>query len=250
MWGFCNQDFDGFEIVIADDGSGDETRLLVERFALNCPFPLHHVWQEDNGFRKCRILNRAIEKAAGDYLIFTDGDCIPNPAFVRAHIELAKPDRFLSGGYCRLTMGVSEAITKKDIDTGRCFNPGWLVRKGMPVTKTLLKIGAVHWGIDRILNRITPAKRTFNGNNSSCFKKDAIRVNGFDERMHYGGEDREFGYRLENLGIKPLGIRYSAPCLHLEHARGYVDPELKAANRKIIDQTKVERRIETAFGLR
>ena len=74
-------------------------------------------------------------------------------------------------------------------------------------------------------------------------------MNGFDERMAYGGEDREFGYRLENIGVKPLGIRYSAPCLHLDHPRGYADPELRAKNQEIIARTRSTKTTRTEFGL-
>ena len=76
-----------------------------------------------------------------------------------------------------------------------------------------------------ILNSVTPTKRTWNGHNASCWRSDALKVNGFDERMKYGGEDVEFGYRLVNTGLKASKIRYLAPCLHLDHPRGYVNEE-------------------------
>ena len=96
---------------------------------------------------------------------------------------------------------------------------------------------------------ITPAKRSFNGNNSSCFKTDALAVGGFDERIRYGGGDREFGHRLENAGVKPLVVRYSALCLHLDHARGYKDPEIRKANLAIIDETRSGARTRTDHGI-
>ena len=75
------------------------------------------------------------------------------------------------------------------------------------------------------MNWITPTKKTFNGHNTSCFKKDLLAVNGFNEDMKYGGLDRELGERLFNLGILSKQIRYSAICIHLDHERGYFSQE-------------------------
>ena len=83
LWGFDAQTDHNFEIVIADDGSREDTRQLIERFARATDRPIQHIWQEDDGFQKCRILNKAIVAARGDYLILTDGDCIPRKDFVR-----------------------------------------------------------------------------------------------------------------------------------------------------------------------
>ena len=73
---------DDFEIVIADDGSGEETRTVIEQFRNEYPIPLKHVWQEDDGFQKCRILNKAIVASEGDYIVMSDGDCIPRADFL------------------------------------------------------------------------------------------------------------------------------------------------------------------------
>jgi len=100
-----------------------------------------------------------------------------------------------------------------------------------------------------LLNRLTPAAKTFNGNNSSCFKSDALRVRGFDARIRYGGGDREFGYRLQHAGVLPLIIRYSTICLHLDHPRGYKSAEVRQDNLAMIDETLKTKRIETEFGI-
>src|ERR1700741_35568 len=92
--GYARQTHSRFEIVIADDGSGDETRACIVRARDTWGLDIRHVWHEDIGFRKCRILNRAIEETPAEYLIFTDGDCIPHPDFVRGHVALARPGHF------------------------------------------------------------------------------------------------------------------------------------------------------------
>lgn len=249
LFGYACQDAKDFEVIVADDGSGPETRRLIERLKPTMPVPLRHLWQEDEGFRKCRILNKAIIEADGKYLVFTDGDCIPRHDFVGEHRRQAETGRFLSGGYCRLPMAASLAIAEADIRSGRCFDVGWLRDNGYPATMKWLKILAKPWRVDGWLNAMTPAKPTFNGNNSSCFAADARIVRGFDERMGYGGEDREFGYRLANAGIRPKMIRYSALCLHLDHERGYRSEEVRAANEAIIADTLKERRTLTEHGL-
>ena len=126
----------------------------------------------------------------------------------------------------------------------------WLMRHGYAPTLKWLKILSRPWRIDGALNALSPARTTFNGNDSSCWREDALRVGGFDERMGYGGEDREFGYRLTNAGIAPKVIRYSALCLHLDHARGYKDPEIRRRNEAIIEQTRKKGAVRTEFGMR
>lgn len=249
LLGYENQTTIGFEIVIADDGSGDETKTLLEQFKTSDRFTLKHIWHEDNGFRKWEIVNKAIAASSGDYLLLTDGDCIPHPALVATHLERAEEGRFLSGGYCKLPMITSKAIGSDDIATGRIFEISWLYQNGYSISTKWLKILALKWGINDLLDRLTPAKKTFNGNNSSCFKKDALAINGFDERILYGGGDREFGYRLEHLGIRPKVIRYSTICLHLDHPRGYKSKEVRAKNLAMIDETRSTKRINTSHGI-
>ena len=83
LWGYEHQLLKADEIIIADDGSGEETRQLIGRYAQR--LPIRHVWHEDRGFRKTTILNRALEQATADYLVFTDQDCIPRADFLATH---------------------------------------------------------------------------------------------------------------------------------------------------------------------
>lgn len=228
---FCQKRSD-FELVIADDGSGPETAALLARLRPQSPVPIHHVWQPDDGFRKCRILNKAVLEASAPYLLFSDGDCIPRADFLDAHLRRAEPGYYLSGSYYKLPMRTSEAITREDIESGRCFDKHWLYRHGLPRWRKTLKLSAGPH-LAPLLNRLTPAKCNFKGSNASVWKEDVLRVNGFDERMPWGGEDREFGVRLVNAGIRPRHVRYDAIVIHLDHARGYVDPGRVAANKAL-----------------
>ena len=106
-----------FEIVVADDGSGDETRQLLQRLAGETDIAVNHVWHEDVGFRRTQILNKAIEASRGDYLIFLDGDCITQPDFIHQHRRLAKPGYLVTGS--RIMMGPdlsAELCARGDVD--------------------------------------------------------------------------------------------------------------------------------------
>jgi len=222
--GYSVQSENDFEVVIADDGSTEKTKAVIDSFQNSFKFPIIHVWQEDNGFQKCKILNKAILKTNSDYLLFTDGDCIPRKDFVAQHLKHKEEGYFLSGGYFKLPMITSKKITRDSIKSQDCFSIFWLIKNGVSKNFKLSKL--ISFSVLGVfMNWITPTKKTFNGHNTSCFKKDLFLVNGFNEVMQYGGLDREIGERLFNLGVFSKQIRYSAICLHLDHERSYFSQE-------------------------
>jgi glycosyltransferase involved in cell wall biosynthesis len=246
--GYEQQSFKNLEIIIADDGSTKETEAVVKEFREGSNLEITHVWQEDKGFRKTKILNKAVQKTQASYLIFTDGDCIPRADFVETHVKLKKKNSFLSGGYFKLPKNISEAISDDDIKTQRCFDKVWLLDQGLKKKFKINKLTASGFK-EQFLNTLTPTKATFDGMNVSVWKNDVIEVNGFDKRMEYGGEDRELGERLMNIGVKPIQIRYSAICLHLDHERSYVNETALEKNKAIRKETKKNKSIWTDFGL-
>lgn len=237
-----------FKVLIADDGSGEDTRALVEEFRQRGRLTIEHHWQEDDGFRKTIILNKVIAATDCDYLIFTDGDCIPRADFIAVHRQEAEPNQFLSGGYIKMTDAVSKSITESDIASQALFSRAFLTRRGQPNSFKLTKLTKKQW-LKRLLNRITPTKPTWNGMNSSGWTTDIKRVNGFDERMQYGGLDRELGERLWNAGLSSKQIRYSAVCLHLDHPRGYSKPEIWKFNHDLRAKVKAEGIAWTDHGI-
>lgn len=249
LWGYKVQSFSDFEIVIADDGSGPATKELIEAFQENYPVPLIHVWHEDLGFQKSAILNKAIQVCNSNYILMSDGDCIPRKDFLAIHMKHRQEGFFLSGGYYKLPMNISLAITKNDILEQKCFDLNWLKDHGLPSSFKNMKLTATGWKA-KLLNGITPTNASWNGHNSSGWKEDIIAVNGFDERMQYGGQDRELGERLFNSGIKSKQIRYSAVCLHLDHPRGYKTKESIKRNLGIRAATKSEKKDWTRFGIK
>ena len=248
LWSFDCQTEINFEIIIADDGSGKETKMLVDTFKEKTVKHIEHVWHEDNGFQKTIILNKAILASKSDYLIFTDGDCIARQDFVEMHLKYREEGFFLSAGYFKLPMNISELISEEDIKNQYCFNINWLKKNGLKSSFKNNKITASPFKA-RILNVLTPSNASWNGHNASGWKEDLLAVNGFDERMQYGGEDRELGERMFNKGIKPKQLRYTIICVHLDHARGYIKPEMIAANLKIRETTKNDKKVWTDFGI-
>jgi glycosyltransferase involved in cell wall biosynthesis len=248
LWGYGCQQFRDFEVVIADDGSTAATAELIGAMRSRLFFPVNHVWHEDTGFRKCTILNKAITASAADYLVFSDGDCIPRSDFLAVHAREREAGFFLSGGYFKLPMNLSKAITQADIDSQACFDIGWLKARGLGGSFRNSKLTA-RGRTARLLNRFTPTNASWNGHNASGWKKDIVAVNGFDERMRYGALDREMGERLENSGVGGKQIRYSAVCLHLDHSRGYVNEKDLQANAAIRRQTREQKRCWTEYGI-
>lgn len=248
LWSYDCQTFKDFEIVIADDGSKQPTIDLINKMKSKVQYPITHVWHEDNGFQKSQILNQAILACNADYILMSDGDCIARADFVDVHVKHKEAGYFLSGGYFMLSMSISERIGKAEILNQSCFNLPWLKEQGLPSSFKNNKLTAK--GLkSTILNKVTPTKASWNGHNASGWKTDILKINGFDERMQYGGQDRELGERLVNLGVKSKQIRYSAICLHLDHPRGYKTQESINKNRAIRAITKKERRCWTDFGI-
>jgi len=248
--GYAGQSRRDFEIVIADDGSGPATRELLERARQQFGLRIVHAWQEDRGFRKCAALNRAIALASSDYLVFSDGDCIPHRDLVAIHATLAAPGRFLSGGYLKLPQDVSERLSVEHVRAGQATEYAFLRSLGLPASLRLRTRLRAHGALARMGDLLTPTRASWNGHNSSCWRTDALRANGFDERMGYGGEDREFGERLMNAGVRPVQIRFRAPCVHLYHTRGYVDPLRLGQNAAIRAETRRQRATVTEHGIR
>ncbi len=248
LWGYAAQRFTDFEVLVADDGSGPETATVVARMRERNQPRLVHVWHEDRGFRKTEILNRAVLAAAGDYLIFSDGDCIPHPDFVATHVRLAREHRFLSGGYLKLPMDLSEQLTESDVTTGRAFDPAWLATHGWRGGRRALRLPRSR-ALAALLDAVTPTRATWNGHNASTWREAIVAVNGFDLDMGYGGEDRALGERLANLGYRGRRVRFRAPVLHLDHPRPYADADVIRANRRIRDEIRRSRDVRTRRGL-
>ncbi|HVO23105.1 MAG TPA: glycosyltransferase [Candidatus Margulisiibacteriota bacterium] len=244
--GLARQTVTDFEVLIADDGSGPDTKALLDRFARDARFPLRHVWHADEGFRKCTILNKAIVAARGNYLIFFDGDCVPPAHTIAAHVRQARRNRYLAGGKVLLSQRLTDRLTLEAVQRGDFEHIRFWWRDVEKRRRLVIsRVPGLRFLFDRNVKR-PPGWR---GENSSTFAEYVQRVAGFDERFTYGLEDADFGHRLEATGVIGYSLRYTAPVFHLEHPRPWANPEMIAANRALYDANRAVRMTATPHGL-
>lgn len=147
-----------------------------------------------------------------------------------------------------LPMSTSKLISKDDIVSQRAFDAKWLLANGLEKTHKTMKLTAS--GLkEKLLNKFTPTSATWNGHNASGWKSDLVAINGFNQDMQYGGQDRELGERLVNFGLRSKQIRYSAICVHLDHKRGYKTKESMDKNKAIRKNTRSKKVIQTPNGI-
>lgn len=209
------------EVLIADDGSGGETRdlILAMQEQLKHAFPIKHIWQEDIGFRKPRILNETVRHSSGDYLIFIDGDCMAHRHFVRSHIEFSSPDAVLSGKRVEIGRQVSERLIEKERFMNRLtFRLLWdsarhqsrRVAESVQIKNRFLR---------RLLHRDRISNDGVWGCNFSLYKELFVAINGSDEDFLDGSiEDNDIGIRALNQGKRLRSMRGLAIVFHLWHS--------------------------------
>ena len=206
-----------FEVIIADDGSGPETKAVIDTFSPQANFPITHLWQEDLGFRKTMILNQAIVRAEGEYFIFLDGDCLVQPDFVKRHRSLAQDGFLVTGSRVLLNQMLTQKILSWPQWSFSAFQSNLItyrlkggINKIWPI---LIKLGNGSW---RIYKQFL--WRRIKGCNMACWKKDALAIGGFDETMTgWGHEDADFVFRLQNSGIQRKSGAWSTEVFHLFH---------------------------------
>lgn len=207
------------EVLIADDGSRDDTREFVAREAATFPVPLRHLWQEDEGFRKGRILNEAMARANGEYLIAIDGDMLIHPEFVRSHLRFARRGWYIQGS--RMMLG--ETATARTFAAGRRA-------AGVLSPNVRNRINGIHAPFFSRFSRGEPGPvhRT-RGCNISYWRDDIVRVNGYNEDVEgWGREDTELVARLMNSGVRRRNLKFAAVAYHLHHRTRPTDAD--AAN--------------------
>ena len=224
------------EILLSDDGSGEPTKQLIAQFAAAAPVPVRHIWQPHDGFRKTIILNETLVAASGDYLIFTDGDCVPHPRFVADHAALAERGFWVQGRRCF----VREKFAPE-------FEPGQIVVwQWMLTGKISGAIKGIRWGVP-IIRRDT-GQRGIIGCNMAFWREDLVAVNGFDEDYSgWGIEDSDLGTRLYHLGRHRKFVYGRAITFHLNHPR--LPRDQHAANLTRLAETIRTRKIRCEHGL-
>ncbi len=224
------------ELIVADDGSGPATRKVVETWAKQAPMPVKHAWQEHQGFRRARILNDAIAKAEGDYLVFLDGDCLPSCRFVSDHRAMAETGYFVQ---CR-----------------RCFIDEAAVPDALAGRRSLLQLGLCGQisGLFKSVRLPWPTIRRDQdlhgilGCNLGIWKKNLVEINGYDESYEgWGKEDSDLAARLYHAGVRRKFIHGRAIVYHLNHPPAS-RAQLPEAQRRL-EETIASGRIKAMKGL-
>jgi glycosyltransferase involved in cell wall biosynthesis len=193
------------EIIIADDGSRQETADVVAEIKKNVPpqVKLMHVWQEDDGYRLTCSLNNAAAASSGEYLIIIDGDCFVEQHFIEDHIFFAEKNHFVCG-------------TRVNIRPKR---KEYILRTGNR------KITFFSWGTSKKPHAIRShflagfrKKGGMAGANFAVWRSDYEKVNGFNERLiNFSGCDYELFSRLQSSGVIAKKMAHLGIAYHFDH---------------------------------
>jgi glycosyltransferase involved in cell wall biosynthesis len=205
-----------FEVVIADDGSRVQTRVLIDDWRARLRVPLKHVRHEHRGFRGGEIRNRGVVASAGALCIFLDGDCLPGADFVAAHRKLAEPGWFVTGNRILLSRELTETV----------------LAQGEPAEEwcyATLTQQRLRGGINRLMPTwrlpLGPLRKLKAGNwqgaqtcNLAVARSDLDAVDGFDcSYAGWGLEDSDLVVRLLHGGVRRKDGRFATGVLHLWH---------------------------------
>jgi glycosyltransferase involved in cell wall biosynthesis len=215
------------ELVIADDGSKQPTRRVIEDAARNLPCPVVHIWHPDDGFKLAQIRNKAVARARGAYVIQIDGDMLLHPAFVKDHLDAATPGYFVGGSRALLSADASTAVLAGGAPPGPL---GRGVRNRLNALR-LAPLGGV-------LAPLVPARDPMRvrGGNMAFWREDFVAVNGYNEAfVGWGREDTDLVLRLLKRGLRRRWFKLRGVAYHLHHreasrdALGRNDEILRAA---------------------
>lgn len=212
----CLQDDCDFEVVVADDGSRPEHVQAILGSEAARQLRVVHVWHPDVGFTASRVRNRGVGAAGGEYIVFMDGDCVPEVDFIRRHRALAQPGYFVNGSRVML----SESLTQAVFQHGQslCANPwwrwlSWRLRGDASKLTGLLRLPDAGYRKQPVFKW-----KGIRSCNMGVWRRDFDTVNGFDESfVGWGHEDADFVLRLHNAGVQRKNGFCATEVYHLWH---------------------------------
>ena len=235
-----------FEIIIADDGSTANTKDCIGSLKTRSPVRLEHVWQPDEGFRAAMARNRGILAACGDYILFLDGDCIPQRDFVAQHRKLAAPGYLVSGSRVLLSQAMTQRVLAEQIDLPDASAVRKLgFRLGGHFNKLLQVL--VSWP-DLWRERSGFSWRRIKSCNLGVWRRDLEVVNGFDESFSgWGHEDSDLVVRLFNAGVLRKDGAFATEVFHLWHREA--TREHAQSNRRVVLERAANKTVLATKGL-
>jgi glycosyltransferase involved in cell wall biosynthesis len=236
-----------FEIVVADDGSGDSIATVVE--AWRGRLDVRHVWQPDEGFRKARALDLAALSATGEYLVFLDADCVPRSGLIESIRRAGLPGWFLTTKRIELSQRFTAQVLRERRPIWRWSAGQWLLR----APREIGRAGYLVPGRDR-RRPWRPRQPDFVPPYVAyCMfgmeRKEFVRVNGYDARCTRSddGEDQDLAIRLRRSGLRCGWPGPGATVLHLWHA---VRTDKAVDRQPLFRETEQSSRVEAVIGLR
>jgi glycosyltransferase involved in cell wall biosynthesis len=212
----ASQEDGDFEVIVADDGSAEATRQLVQSWVPTLGRRLIHVWHQDRGFRLAEIRNRAILRCSGAICIFIDGDCVVRPNFVGVHRRLAEPGWFVAGNRVLLGRNLTERILSERLQPEHWPLAAWSALRRRGDVNRLLPLVTLPLGPLRKLDGRN--WRRARGTNLAIRREDLLRVNGFDAAYSgWGREDSDIAVRLIRSRVRCKDGRFASGVLHLWH---------------------------------
>lgn len=200
------------EIIIADDGSTASTKDVITAFINDCPVPVKHIWQPDEGFQLARIRNKAFAEATGDYIIQIDSDLLLHPHFIADHLHFARANCFVSGTRALLDETITNSFLNQNDFFFPAFTSSHLQKKHNALHSPLLA------GMNYSLQRGANGYKYVLGCNMAFWKKDLEKVNGYNEDFTgWGKEDNDIAVRLLNAGIQLRFLKFGGIVYHLHH---------------------------------
>ena len=212
------------EVLIADDGSNS---LQVGLLYRNCPAfrcPVRHVWHPDTGFMAAAARNLGAHHAQGEYLVFLDGDCVPNASFVEAHTRLAGQGFFVNGSRVLLSERLTRQVVENKLDLSAQSAAFWWNARLSRDSNKLLHVLSWPWSLFRVKQGFE--WRGIRSCNFGVWRQDFAAINGFDETFEgWGHEDADLVLRLCHLGIQRKNGFLATEVYHLWHRENRRDQE-------------------------
>lgn len=204
------------EVIVADDGSGEEVVERVRSLISRCGFPVVHAWHPRQGARRAATRNNGIRHATGNFLVFLDADFVVLPGAIRAHVDAAKPGHF-AAGRCKYTTEQQAARILAGGGSAALLETIYRDLPDGPIEKEHRRF--VRQAFLRRFGFGDPRKSTFGGH-FSAHRADIEAVNGYDETyVGWGAEDMDIAHRMVLAGFRGKSVIRTARVLHLWHPR-------------------------------